>query len=379
MTPPAPRTATEGAPASALPSTPASAPPAGPHTAPGWEAFRPAVEREVRDFFASSRRRARTLSPSFARLWEVLEESVAGGKWMRPRLVHLAYTAFGGTDPAACARLGAAFEVLHAALVVHDDVIDRDFVRRGRPTVGAVYRDQAAALGRAPAEAEHAGHSAAIIAGDLLLAGSLRLSAAAGGLHPAAGAVADVVHEAVFASAAGELEDLLFSLAPDAAELQEVLDMERLKTAAYSFEAPLKAGALLAGAAPAQAAALAGVGRRIGVAYQVVDDVLGTFGEPATTGKSVESDLREGKRTVLTAYAAGQVEFEAALAAFRRGEAGLDRVRQALRRGGAEAHALDLAAGLVSAALELTAALELDPPLRTELTRICNHILTRER
>ena len=187
------------------------------------------------------------------------------------------------------------------------------------------------------------------------------------------------MHEAVFASAAGELEDLLFSLAPDAAELQEVLDMERLKTAAYSFEAPLKAGALLAGAAPAQAAALAGVGRRIGVAYQVVDDVLGTFGEPATTGKSVESDLREGKRTVLTAYAAGQVEFEAALAAFRRGEAGLDRVRQALRRGGAEAHALDLAAGLVSAALELTAALELDPPLRTELTRICNHILTRER
>jgi geranylgeranyl diphosphate synthase type II len=153
--------------------------------------------------------------------------------------------------------------------------------------------------------------------------------------------------------------------------------MERLKTAAYSFEAPLKAGALLAGAERHPAEALAAVGRRIGLAYQIVDDVLGTFGEPGTTGKSAESDLREGKRTVLTAYAAEAEGFDDLLAAFRRGEAGVGEVRAALRDCGADAQAMRLARILVDEALEESRLLPLDAGAFSELAWVCNHVLTR--
>ena len=93
--------------------------------------------------------------------------------------------------------------------------------------------------------------------------------------------------------------------------------MEELKTAAYSFQVPLQAGALLAGADAEEAAALGDIGSQLGVAYQLIDDVLGTFGDPAVTGKSIESDLREGKSTILTAMASTTPAFAANLQLFR--------------------------------------------------------------
>ncbi|MET1035380.1 MAG: polyprenyl synthetase family protein, partial [Arthrobacter sp.] len=124
---------------------------------------------------------------------------------------------------------------------------------------------------------------------------------------------------------------------------------------------------------------LGDVGRRIGTAYQVIDDVLGTFGRPEVTGKSAESDLRAGKRTVLTAYAAQHDAFQAELAAFRRGASGVDALRGALRDTGAEAHAVDLAARLVAAALQQAENLRLEPALLDELAGICHHVLNREK
>lgn len=344
----------------------------------GWDTYRAAVRAELDDEVGAARRHPGILSNNFTTLWSRLEGTVAGGKWMRPRLVHFGFRAYAGADHQACARLGAAFEMLHAALLVHDDVIDRDFVRRGAPTVGALYRDEAAAVGFDRQDAEHAGHSASIIAGDLLLAGSIKLAATAGAAVGRTGDIVDVVHGAIQASAAGELDDLLFSLAPETVELDQILNMERLKTAAYSFEAPLHAGALLAGAPSDDAARLGGIGRRIGTAYQVIDDVLGTFGDPATTGKSVESDLRGGKRTVLTAFAASDSDFKAAWSAFRRGETAVAPVRAALQASGAEAHARSLAARLVAAALREAAGLGLDAARYAELESITHHVLYRE-
>lgn len=345
----------------------------------GWPGYRDSVREVLADELSVARRRPGILSPNFGRLWARLEGTLEGGKWMRPRLVHYAYRAFGGDDQLACARLGASFEMLHASLVIHDDVIDRDFVRRGAPTVGALYRDDAAARGHGAADAEHAGHSASIIAGDLLLAGSIKLAATAGTGSSCGAEVVDIVHGAILASAAGELDDLLYSLDPESVDLDQVLNMERLKTAAYSFEAPLHAGALLAGASADDARQLGDVGRRIGTAYQVIDDVLGTFGRPEVTGKSAESDLRAGKRTVLTAYAAQHVAFQSELAAFRAGASTIDALRAALRETGAEAHAVDLAARLVAAALQQAENLRLEPALLDELAGICHHVLNREK
>ncbi|GAA5229372.1 polyprenyl synthetase family protein [Arthrobacter cryoconiti] len=342
-----------------------------------WAQFQPQVAGVLDDYFSAEGARARGYSANFAAMWDRLASSTSGGKWLRPRLVHLAYHAFGGREVDSCAKLAASFEMLHAALVVHDDVIDRDFVRRGSDTLGAVYRDLALIEGHSQADAEHAGYSAAIIAGDLLLTGSLRLATSASTGHRNSPLILETVHDAIFASAAGELDDLLFSLSDSSPGLTEVLSMERLKTAVYSFEAPLRAGALMAGQSDELAGALAEVGRDIGIAYQVIDDVLGTFGESSVTGKSVESDLREGKRTILTTYAGGYAAASAIMDAFRKGDAEAGVVRDAMKELGADSYALTLASRLVEQALDKARELDLPETLMVDLTQICNYVLTR--
>ncbi|MHA7269721.1 polyprenyl synthetase family protein [Arthrobacter sp. HLT1-20] len=342
-----------------------------------WAAFQGSVKDVLDQYFADQRLRAGGYSPAFGELWDRMAATTTGGKWMRPKLVYLTYEAFGGQGWRACSELAAAFEMLHAALLVHDDVIDRDFVRRGAETLGANYRDVATLAGRSGADADHAGFSAAIIAGDLLLTGSLRLATSAATGHGQSAAILSTIHEAIFAAAAGELDDLLFSLGSRDPDLLEVLNMERLKTAVYSFEMPLRAGALLAGESPATADALAAVGRDIGVAYQVVDDVLGTFGQQSVTGKPVDSDLREGKRTILTSFADGSEEFVDALAAFHAGDGDVEAVRAVLRELGAQEHALTLARNLVADAMGKAAELDVPESLMLELTHICDYVLSR--
>lgn len=347
---------------------------------PDWEGFRPFVEDTLGSYFQDATRRARLTSPSFGQLWERLEESLDGGKWLRPQLVHMAYRAFGGTDVPACAKVAACFEILHAALVIHDDVIDRDFTRRGRPTLSARYRDQAEALGQDADEAHHSGQSAAIIAGDLLIAGSFRLADSASADHDTRAQLVEVVQDALFASAAGELEDLLLSFEPAVPDLTRVLDMEHLKTAVYSFAAPLRAGAILAGVPDADARKLEGIGRSIGVAYQIVDDVLGTFGDSEHTGKSTSSDLLESKRTILTTFAGREASFEEAFTSARTADDNLlEQLRTELRDSGAQEYAISLASDLVTDALAQAEQLRLPPELRSELTRMCHLVLTRKR
>ena len=102
------------------------------------------VDAVLDRFFSVSRRRAEPLGLAYVELWDALAAATDGGKRFRPLMVITAYDALGGDDHEAAANVGAAFELLHTALIVHDDVIDRDFVRRGGPNVAGTYRDRAA-------------------------------------------------------------------------------------------------------------------------------------------------------------------------------------------------------------------------------------------
>ena len=357
------------------------------------------------------------------RSWERVREHMVGGKLIRPRLTWIAWSSFtggaadepGASDPLVapdaghaaetpgardaagdgnhtagdretevpdpeCVRLAASFEMLHAALLVHDDVVDRDWLRRGMPTVGELFRRDAARAGAPEHEAEHAGASAAILAGDLLLAGALRLATTCASDPARCRAVADVVFDAVTASAAGELDDVLLSLHRFGAEhpgVQDILDMERLKTATYSFEAPLRAGALLAGAPADVAERLAQAGAMLGVGYQVVDDVLGTFGDPGLTGKSVDADLRSGKATVLTAHGMGVPTVRRVLGDLAAQRTTVHHAREALTASGAKDVAVELATDLVDRARTTLDELPLPAAQRDQLDALCHHVLNR--
>lgn len=265
-------------------------------------------------YVAEQRTAAARLDPSFGSMWADLGDQV-GGKLLRPRLTLAAYLGLGGGDLVGAAHVAAAQELLHTAMVVHDDLLDHDEVRRGRPNLAGTYRARLAGRGLVGADAEDHVLAAGLLGGDLALVSAFGVVARAPLAPDLAVAVVDLLVHGVGTTVAGELLDVASALrAP--AEVDTLLIAE-LKTAAYTCTVPLQAGATLARADERTRTALARIGTALGTAFQLVDDDLGVFGDPARTGKSVLSDLRAGKRTellrltYLRADAAGRATLDA--------------------------------------------------------------------
>ena len=340
------------------------------------------VDAVLGRFFSLAKKRATPLGPEYLQLWDELEANTVGGKRFRPRMVFAAYEALGGTDFEAAACIGAAFELLHTALILHDDVIDRDFTRRGGPNLAGAYRDRALATGAEDAAAEHRGISAAVIAGDLALFNAYRLIDRSGVSDVVRRRLVEVMDDALFASAAGELIDVDFSFMPDVPRVDDILTMERLKTAVYSFECPLQAGAILAGAAEDTVATLGDFGRDIGIAYQLVDDLLGVFGTESETGKTTVGDLREGKRTVLIAYATSAPGWDVLAPLLGKPDltdAEAETLRTHLTECGAKSFAEGLARYYANRALARLVEPHVPIALRTELHPVADAVLGRVR
>lgn len=315
---------------------------------------------------------AAAATPAAARLWREVRRASTGGKLIRPRLLVTAHRALDGADVTAEARAAAGFELLHTAFLIHDDVIDHDWTRRGEANVAAAFRDAALADGRRSDVAEHLGASAAIIAGDLAVAGAVQLIGSATDDPATSARLAAIAAEALSATAAGELLDVELAAA-DGPDLDAVLAMYEAKTSVYTFCAPLRAGAALAGADADVLAALDRAGRALGVAYQITDDLLGLFGDAAVVGKSTVSDAREGKRTVLAALLAErgiEPRFDRLPP-----EAAAARLRDLVERSGARAAATDLAAEHVFTARDALG--EVPPALERGLGRMLTELTDR--
>jgi geranylgeranyl diphosphate synthase type II len=253
--------------------------------------------------YADGAARAARHGAEHAALWAALADAGEGGKRFRPALVVAAHDALGGRSAEAAAQVGAALELLHTAFVIHDDVIDGDDVRRGRLNVSGTFTARAESAGATADRAGHLGATAGLLAGDLALAAAVRTVATCAAPVEVVHRILDLFDEALHATAAGELADVELSLALQPDSLPVVLAMEQRKTSAYSFQLPLQAGAILAGAGSEVVAGLGEAGRLLGISFQLHDDLLGVFGDPQSTGKSATGDLREGKRTVLVAHA----------------------------------------------------------------------------
>jgi geranylgeranyl diphosphate synthase type I len=213
--------------------------------------------------------------------------------------------AAGAGVPVGVIQAAAALELIQACALIHDDIIDRSDTRRGRPSVHRSVEKLHADSGWT-GDAAHFGVSAALLIGDLALAWADDLFVA--GLSGLGSPVEAVEAWRAMRTEvlAGQLLDLRIT-ADEAADPQtaaaDATIVNRYKTAAYTVERPLHLGAALARARPATVDALRRYGQAIGVAFQLRDDLLGVFGDPAVTGKPAGGDLIEGKRTVLLAMA----------------------------------------------------------------------------
>ena len=261
------------------------------------------IEVRLAEIFAHRRARSRTYPAAYTELWDALERMAAGGKKIRPRLLMRAYHALGGADDRTAVDAACAVELLHLALVIHDDVIDKDLMRRGEMNISGRFALDAMLRGAGRDEAGSWGEASSILAGDLMLSLAQSLLARLDIAEPRRLAVLDLFDDTVFESVAGEHHDVWLSLHLAPASADDVLAMIDQKTAAYSFRAPLALAAILAGADAHIIEQLTAIARQIGVVYQLRDDVLGLFGDESETGKSTVSDLREGKETMLIACA----------------------------------------------------------------------------
>ncbi|MEK7580848.1 MAG: polyprenyl synthetase family protein [Patescibacteria group bacterium] len=223
------------------------------------------------------------------RFYEDLWDISAGGKRLRGFLVYLGYLVGGRSDLEKILPISLAIETIHTFLLIHDDVIDKSDTRHGKLTI---HRRLEKLFGA------HYGMSQAIIVGDIAcfeafaLVNSSRLSA------QAKVECQKKIYEVLLETAYGEALDVENSYKK--ASVDDIKQVTDLKTARYSFVGPLAIGAILAGKASSnQLDAISKFGRLVGVAFQLQDDLLGLFGDEKVLGKSVLSDMREGKNTLV--------------------------------------------------------------------------------
>jgi len=264
--------------------------------------IREQVGRALREFLEQQRpvllRAGGELLPAL----EALEELLAAGKRLRPAFCYWGWRGAGGVDGPPILAAAAALELLHASALVHDDVIDGSDTRRGRPSLHRRFAARHAGQ-RWHGSPESFGMGAAILMGDLLLSWTDAMYHGSGlpdGALRRGQTVLDLMRTEVIA---GQYLDLL-SQARGNETVQSALRVVEYKTAKYTIERPLHLGAALAGFPDGPVpAALTAYGLPLGVAFQLRDDILGVFGDPAQTGKPAGDDVREGKRTVLLAIA----------------------------------------------------------------------------
>jgi geranylgeranyl diphosphate synthase type I len=352
------------------------------------EAFLLSVDRELREFLERQRDRMAELAPESAMLVEELIRTLtAGGKRLRPIFCYWGYRAGGGLDP-AIARAGAALELLHTFALIQDDVLDRSSLRRGQATsfrhlaatpLDSTSMDPAAREG----PGEGFGRSAAILAGDLAQIFADELLADSG--FPPGRILAAYRHfnDMRIQAVAGELLDLVLARRGHADEAG-ARRAASLKSSSYSVVGPLMLGAALAGAGPDLLEALTTYGWPLGEAFQLRDDVLGAFGDPAVTGKDRDTDLRQGKQTTLVAKARSLAdEDSAAVLAAGIGRAALrpeqaEAVREVIRTSGALAETMALAGALGAQAVLAIRLAPIPEDVRTALAGLAELVVVRD-
>lgn len=254
------------------------------------------------------RRSLAEISPETTTLVDSLASYLEGGKLLRPRFCFWGGVAALGREPGtaeieALARCGAAIELVQAAALMHDDVIDHSPLRRGRPALHAAaaarhHRERLAG------SSEDFGVAVAIVLGDLALTWAEQLATSVDGDPSCTARARSEFDDLRTEVMSGQFLDILhqaggFTSSPDAE--QAALAVIRWKTVPYTVLRPVRVGAALMGATDAGLERLSAWAIEVGTAFQLRDDLLSVVGDQGETGKPIGGDLLEGKRTVLLA------------------------------------------------------------------------------
>ncbi|MFJ8495096.1 polyprenyl synthetase family protein [Streptomyces sp. NPDC094038] len=344
-----------------------------------WDpaAFKNRVDDVLRGFVAEEACLFAAVDPLLGPVAEQLEAAVADGKRLRAAFCYWGWRAVGQPDSEALVRAAASMELVHAAAVVHDDLIDDSPLRHGRPTPHLALRATVADRPRA----DDTARSLAMLVGDLLMSLAGQLFATCG--LPAAYLARARPLWSVLAREliAGEcLEILRTGAGPDTTASLKVI---RYKTAKYTVEQPLLIGGALAGAGERLRAGYSGYGLPLGEAFQLRDDLLGLFGAPEHTGKANADDVRGHRPTALLAEtwrlarADDRERLGALLGRSDLDADGLDAVREVMCRLGAPDRIEHMIGARVAEALDALHELNVPAPAAGALTSLAHSAAVR--
>ncbi len=334
------------------------------------------VERRLSGFLTTEIERWSELTPDLVEPLRSLQALVdAGGKRLRPAFCHWGYVAAGG-EPGATfvVDVGAAFELLQAFALLHDDVMDDSASRRGLRTTHCDFADRHAAMPWR-GEPRRFGEAVAVLTGDLA---HVYADILVTGAPPAALAV---WNELRIELNMGQYLDVLGTARGDT-DIESARRIARYKSGKYTIERPLHVGAALAGRLDQLQAALSAYGDPLGEAFQLRDDVLGAFADAEVIGKPVGEDLRDGKPTpLLSAAVAAAKPGEAAMLA-RVGAAGLSadevgEIQDVLVATGALAEIESTIERLTAQAVEAIEEAPIEPEARGPLVDLAAYVARR--
>lgn len=344
-----------------------------------WDSarFKHRIDTLLADFLSQEADELLAIDDQLKPVAEQLQAVAGRGKRLRAAFCYWGWRAAGQPDNEALVRAAASMELVHAAAVVHDDLIDDSPLRHNLPTAHIALR--AAVAGRP--QACTAARSLAMLVGDHLMALAGQLFVTSGlpaaylaRARPMWGALA---RELI----AGEcLEILSTGTRPDP---DVSLKVVRYKTAKYTVEQPLLIGGLLAGAAPELRTGLSAYGLPLGEAFQLRDDLLGLFGETDRTGKAGLDDIRGHRPTTLLAkawQAAGPAQRQQLAAVLGRhdlNEAQLREVRELMRALKAPEQVEDMIASRVGQAVSHLDGLDMPGQVRRALTVLAHQATDR--
>jgi len=336
--------------------------------------LRTRVHRALDTFLARERRRLAEIEPeALFPVADAIEALVLqGGKRLRPAFAYWGYRGAGGADSDAVVTTASALELVQASALIHDDVMDGSATRRGEPAAHKRFASLHGASGW-HGDPEAFGTAAAILLGDLCLVWSDALLHTGGLDAETLARCRPVFDEMRMEVTVGQYLDVQTQATGNTSLARAGL-VARFKSGKYTVEQPLLLGAAIAGAAAPVVKAYSTYGLPLGEAFQLRDDVLGVFGDPAVTGKPAGDDLREGKRTFLIAAAVEQTDAAGrALVERRLGDPqleadGVEALRDVIVASGALARTETRIDELTRTAIAALADVDLDPEAADVLT-----------
>lgn len=340
--------------------------------------FKEKLDLELKKYLDEKVEEAKRIDPQATKLVKAVRRMVlAGGKRLRPAFMYYGYKAAGGNDEEAIIYTCQSIELLHAYLLIHDDIIDNSDLRRGQPTVHKFFERSNTSLTR------NFGVNAAILAGDYASTFAQEILSRSPFSDHEIRRARKILDQLLLEVIAGEFVDVLSGLKPQSSweEQEKILEY---KAARYTIVRPLHLGAALADAHDEIFNTFTAYGIPLGKAFQIQDDILGMFGDEEKLGKPADSDIKEGKKTYLILKALEEANNEQrrvlqkTVGNIDARDDEIDAVRQIVKETGAYDFAVRAAKKLIREAKAALDGVEIEKESQEYLLGIADYMLQRE-